>query len=981
MNFKITKVRDAVYEIPAEGDMTVPVRLYADEKMLEKIKTDRTLQQAANATTLPGLQDAFYVMPDGHEGYGFPIGGVAAFDAKEGVVSPGAVGYDINCTDGETRVLLEHGVNLSIKELEERFTKNNAQFVDFNGLSLNNTKIMHFMKRLETSEIYQITTQSGRCLRVTGDHPVRCKDGMKKASEMKLSDQVVVYSFSGVKYLPPSEEILVNEEHIQKVMLAKRTSINGNALPQVLKILKKRELLPLKSSSDKLPYLTKIIGYIFGDGSISFVNKRKGVIWFYGKEEDLEKIRIDIKKIGFTPSKVYKRLRTHQISTHYKDYTFSRVECSFKISSTALATLLVALGTPSGNKTTQEYLVPNWLFKTPLWLKRLFLAAFFGAELSTPKTLNKYNFYAPTLGMNKLKTLENNAVEFLTQLKKILEDFEIKTSPVMVVEGYSVAGKKGKTCGYRIQLSSTPENLMRFFENISFEYHKEKFKNACLAANYLRLKNKITEKREKIRNTAINLYARGLPAGEIYNTLSSKYVAVQFVKHSIWTEFKGKPRIAFNFASFSEYKDEFGFGDYGLALDEIDYIEKIPFNDLVYDISISNENHNFIADNIVVSNCGVRLLTTNLFLKDVKPKIKELVDAFFKNVPAGVGSKSTIRVSDNEMREAVESGVDWSIKQGYATKKDKEHTEEKGRMKDADFSKVSEMAKKRGAPQFGSLGSGNHFLELQKVTEIYDSETAKKFGITDLNQITLMIHSGSRGFGHQICSDYLRVMLDAARRDGIMLKDPELACAYLHTQEARDYLGAMNCGVNFAFNNRQIMTFFARNTLAKVMQQDWESMQVNLLYDVCHNIAKFEEHKGKKVCVHRKGATRAYWKGMKDLPGAFSSIGQPVLIPGSMNTSSFVLVGQPGAEETFGSCCHGAGRVMSRAQAIRSFDSDKLQKEMIANEIYVRATKPRILSEEAGGAYKKVDEVVDCVRRAGLANLVAKIEPIGVIKG
>ncbi|MDD5348520.1 MAG: RtcB family protein, partial [Candidatus Omnitrophica bacterium] len=353
-------------------------------------------------------------------------------------------------------------------------------------------------------------------------------------------------------------------------------------------------------------------------------------------------------------------------------------------------------------------------------------------------------------------------------------------------------------------------------------------------------------------------------------------------------------------------------------------------------------------------NCGVRLLRTNLTEKDVRPKMNQLIEALFANIPSGVGSKSKTRLDLQELEVAVTTGVEWAQSKGYAVEADLEHCEENGRIEGADFSKVSDMAKKRGAPQFGTLGSGNHFLEVQKVDKIYDAEKAKAFGITGEGQITVMIHSGSRGLGHQICDDYLRTMLPAAKaKYGLELADRELCCAPISSPEAQDYLGAMRCAVNFAFNNRQVMTHLARKTFAQVFGGSWEDYGLGLVYDVCHNIAKFDEHevdgKKRKVCVHRKGATRALWAGNPLIPQTYRSVGQPVIIPGSMNSSSYLLCGAEGSKKTFGSSCHGAGRVMSRSQAKRDFDSKKILDEMQAAGVSVKVAESELLSEEYGG--------------------------------
>lgn len=384
-------------------------------------------------------------------------------------------------------------------------------------------------------------------------------------------------------------------------------------------------------------------------------------------------------------------------------------------------------------------------------------------------------------------------------------------------------------------------------------------------------------------------------------------------------------------------------------------------------------------------NCGVRLMRTNLTEKDVKPKLRELIDASFKNIPSGVGSKGRLKMEGKELEDAVTIGSPYVIEKGFGVKRDADHTEERGSMKGADFSKVSQEARKRGAPQFGTLGSGNHFYEIQKVESIMPGAeaAAKAFGIFE-GQITIMVHCGSRGFGHQVCSDYLQTMLRAAERDGIKLPDRELSATYIKSQEAQDYLGAMRCAVNYAFCNRQVLMHWTRETFQEVFKKDWESMEMELVYDVCHNIAKFEKHEvnGKMtdVCIHRKGATRAFWKGHPELPEDYKNVGQPVIIPGSMNTSSYLLCGLEGSKESFGTVCHGAGRVMSRHAAIREF-KDTVEKELNTQGIIYKAQDRHLLAEEAGGAYKNVDLVVKSVEDAGLAQIVAKMIPLGVVKG
>lgn len=381
-------------------------------------------------------------------------------------------------------------------------------------------------------------------------------------------------------------------------------------------------------------------------------------------------------------------------------------------------------------------------------------------------------------------------------------------------------------------------------------------------------------------------------------------------------------------------------------------------------------------------NCGVRLLTTNLTEDEIRPKLRELVDNLFRNIPSGVGKKSHLRISESELDEVSVSGARWAVEKGFGREDDLKHIEENGSIKGADPEKVGKRAKERGRPQLGTLGAGNHFLEVQKIDKIFDKEIAEKFGITSTDQITVMIHCGSRGFGHQVADDYIKVMLSAAQKYGISLPDKELAYAPLNSKEARNYLSAMYCAVNYAFCNREVITHWVRETFSKI----FKNSELKLTYDVCHNIAKFEGHKvngeNKELCVHRKGATRAFPAGRKEIPQTYRDVGQPVIIPGDMGTASYVLIGTDKAmEETFGSTCHGAGRVMSRHGAIRRFRGTDIQKKLEARGQVVRATHPKILAEEASEAYKDIAEVIRSVEMSRISKAVARVVPLGVAKG
>jgi tRNA-splicing ligase RtcB len=384
-------------------------------------------------------------------------------------------------------------------------------------------------------------------------------------------------------------------------------------------------------------------------------------------------------------------------------------------------------------------------------------------------------------------------------------------------------------------------------------------------------------------------------------------------------------------------------------------------------------------------NCGVRLLRSNLYYRDVKHSLRPLVDELFRQVPTGVGRKGRFSFDRKELVHLLGEGVPFLVDRGLATPGDIEHTEAGGCLDGAEPDEVSDRALIRGAEQCGTLGSGNHFLEVQIVDHVFDEEAAAVMHLAK-DMVCVMIHSGSRGLGYQVCDDALAMLRKAPEKYGIDLPDRQLACAPIHSPEGRKYIGAMRAAANFAWCNRQLLMQQARDVFARVFGRSWQELQMNLVYDVCHNIAKFEEHtvggKKKKVWVHRKGATRAFPPAHPEVPALYRRIGQPVIIPGDMGRASWVLVGQPGSmEQTFGTTCHGAGRAMSRTAAVKDAAGRRIDKELEARGVIARAQSHRGLAEEQPKAYKNVDDVVEVVDRAGLSRKVARMRPIGVIKG
>jgi len=384
-------------------------------------------------------------------------------------------------------------------------------------------------------------------------------------------------------------------------------------------------------------------------------------------------------------------------------------------------------------------------------------------------------------------------------------------------------------------------------------------------------------------------------------------------------------------------------------------------------------------------NCGVRLMRSNLFYQEVKPQLTKLVDCLFANVPAGVGKEGKYHFNKKEMRKLLQRGSPFLQDRGHATDGDIDHTEAGGCLEGADPDCVSERAINRGSKQCGTLGSGNHFLELQVVEAIFDEQAARVMGL-EKDMVCVMIHSGSRGLGYQVCDDALKNLRGAPAKYGIHLPDRQLACAPINSSEGEEYLGAMCAAANFAWCNRQLLMHQARESFESIFGRNWEQMQMNLVYDVAHNIAKFEKHttggKERKVWVHRKGATRAFPANHPEVPPMYAQIGQPVIIPGDMGRASWVLVGQNGSmDQTFGTACHGAGRQMSRTAAVKHAKGRRIDKELESRGVIARARSWRGLAEEQPDAYKDVNLVVDVVHKANLAAKVARMRPIGVVKG
>ncbi|MBI2547238.1 MAG: RtcB family protein [Candidatus Aenigmarchaeota archaeon] len=929
--------------------MKVPSRIYATKKIVDEMDL-QVYDQITNVANLPGIQKYAFCMADGHSGYGFPIGGVAAFDPEEnGVISPGGIGFDINCgmrlvltnltqkdvqphlkplvdklfervpagvgstgfvkltknefkkvvvdgaewcvdngyawkedlertelngkadwsdvskvsskavergfsqigtlgsgnhyleiqvvkeenifdknlakkwglfpnqvvimfhcLPGDAKVLTEHGAWIRIKDMENSNLK--VKCFDEKTHEVLDTEIENFYKIENREKLFKIKTKSGKEIIATEDHPFLTKDGLKLVREFKSSVRVAVNPYEGVEYEDPSDETIVTEEDIRK--------IEDN--DRIVNRLKKQGLLPLKMDNQKLPILTKLLGFLTGDG---WLGRAKGrwSMKFIGKLENLERIREDIKKLGYSATKVYtQRCKSNVTYTDGKKRTIDGETNTTVIGSLSLPILMYALGAPLGNKSRKEFEVPRWILQSPLWIKRLYLAGYFGAELTKPsiRLIEKYRFGMARLSINKLADKKENGLKFLRQIESLLNEFGVKVAKTFEIKG--VKTKDGKeTIKLRIDISSKEDNLKKLWSKIGFEYCEDRTNLSAYALQYLNCKNKLLEEESKLTNKTKNQLAI--------------------------TPFKFR---SIKYPTFNEFREEFKFNPpTPIIWDEVESIEEIENNGkFVYDIRVKNKNHNFVADNFVTGNCG------------------------------------------------------------------------------------------------------------------------------------------SRGFGHQIGTDYLQLFLSVMERKyGIKILDPELACAPFNSPEGQDYFKAMAAGVNMSFVNRQVILHRIREVFSDVFKQDAEKLGLKMVFDVSHNRASLEEHevdgKKKKLIVHRKGATGSYPAGREEIPKLYRNDGSPVIIGGSMETGSYLLVGGEKAPETFCSTAHGSGRTMSRTRATRLFRGEDLQRDMMKRGIYVKSVSWSGLAEEAGPAYKNVDDVIDATHLSGISKKVVKFAPIGNVKG
>ncbi|MDY6761560.1 MAG: RtcB family protein [Candidatus Nanohaloarchaea archaeon] len=955
-DFDLQHLSEYEWELPQDGEMNVPARVFASEKLLEVIRDDRTLEQARNITHFPGIHKYACVLPDAHQGYGMPVGGVVALDVENGGISPGAVGYDINCLSGDAAVLLEFGRRKPIQELEDDVpTERPVVAADRSTAS----DMQLFMEK-EEQETYTVETETGETVEATTDHPFQTADGMVPLENLEEGDTVMVSPFQGL----PDEEP-------ERFTVLDRDDFDGED-PQLVKALTDRDLLPLRTTDREFNILLKLVGFHTGDGAFNNTGKTT----FYANKEDLKTIQRDIRQLGFSPSSIYERDREHEVDGNAFESTETSVSCGSK----AFQKLLIKLGAPGGAKVESSFTTPSYIERLAVWQKALYLSAFFGAEMSKPAAVYRKNFYCPTVSHNRVEMEQEAGEQFMHELKQLLASLDIETTALEAFEADS--NRDHEMMRFRFGISSKPENLVRFLTTVGYRYNLDKQKEAIKVAQYTKKKEAAIRQRAAVAEEAVQLYNEGTAPKDLKQRFD---VNDRFIERSIWSGRDTKIRPPQDFPDFEEYRSDVTVRDNLTIPAEIGSIDRAGRKP-VYDIGVDHEAHNFQANSFVVSNCGVRVMTTNLAYDEIRGKEQQLANILFQKVPSGLGEGAVAgSLSVDEVEDICLDGLQWAVDNGYAVEDDMEHCEDEGFRESASVEHISDKAKNRAAEQVGSLGSGNHFLEVQRVSDIYDGETAAQYGLAE-DQVVVTIHCGSRGLGHQVCSDFLRRIEQEHQEELEELPDKELAFAPAGSDLEQQYYEAMNAAINFAWVNRQLVMHQARKCFERIFDRSWQEMDMHLLYDVAHNIAKKEEHdiegEQRGVYVHRKGSTRAFPAGHEDVPEAYRDVGQPVLIPGSMGTASYILKGTETAmQKTFGSSAHGAGRLMSRTQAKEDFWGGDVQDDLERDNIYVKAQSGSTIAEEAPGVYKDVDEVVRVTDAVGIGEKVAQMRPLVNIKG
>ena len=763
-------------------------------------------------------------------------------------------------------------------------------------------------------------------------------------------DEVFVRPLVGVEDEKPEEFVVLDESDFV------------DEDPQLIAALKERDLLPLRSTDRGFAVLLKLLGYHMGDGSYNNHSETT----FYGDEEALREIQDDIRELGYKPSRVYSRDREHEVNGN----EFETTEHSVKSTANSFQQLLVRLGSPKGKKTKSDFTLPPYFDRLAGWQKALFLSTLFGAEMSAPAAQTGKCLYSPTFSHSRAPEHGDAGEEFVRGLADALEGLGVETNSVERFE------TETGNVRLRFGVKNDTDNLVRFFSRVGYRYAPEKRREAAVAVQYLKRKERNIQGREQAEREAVVMYDGGASLAETKGEIGFND---RFVERSVYGGRDGRPRPSEGFPDYDEFREDTEVHDGYRVKTKIESVEKVGKR-RVYDIGVANDAHRFVADGFVVSNCGVRLLQTDLDYDDIRGKEETVVNALYDAVPCGLGKGGYLDIDKDDLCGILEGGVEWMVENGHARKEDLRRCEENGRLP-GDASKVPEEALDRGVNQVGSLGSGNHFLEVQRVADIFDDSAAEAFGLRE-DGVVVMVHSGSRGLGHQTCTEYLRRFEKTYPERTDKLVDRELVHAPIADEVAQDYRDAMYAAANFAWANRQAMTQAVRHTLDRV----FGGVETRLVYDVCHNVAKEETHtvdgENRDLLVHRKGATRAFPAGREEVPDVYAEVGQPVLIPGSMGAGSYVLKGgEESLERSFGSTAHGAGRLMSRTQAKQDFWGGDVQDELREEDVYVKAESGATIAEEAPGVYKDIDEVIRVSDELGIGQKVARTRPIANIKG
>ncbi len=619
----LQKVGDYVYEVPQtfRHDMRVPAHFYADDDILGKALEDRSLEQLVNTATLPGVVGHAMAMPDIHEGYGFPIGGVVATRLPSGVISPGGVGYDINCIAGDTPILHDFGYTIPIAEMAADWEQSVLCCQDFASGHSDSAHIVRFLQQPPSAPVYRIVTEDGHQLTATADHPFWTPDGMIELKRIRPGGRIAVYPFAGVEYTSPAHEPVVEQAAVEKVLLAAGKSYGRGGIPKAIEGLRKRGLLPLYSDSLAFPRLLRLMGYVWGDGTMNFARRRtEGVLMLYGQADDIEIVRNDLIELGYGPTEIRHRQRTSRLTLDDGVHEFSGGISDIEVNSTGLVALLVALGVPSGKKSEQDFVVPSWLKKAPRWQKRLFLAGLFGAELSKPAVRpgRTHGFQQPRLSLNKRDPFLVSGYQFLTEIANLACDFGVETEGISQERGRSTNRDGSVSHTLRLVFSAKSESLINLWSTIGFEYNRQRQMLANTAVQYLRHKQMMVSERDSVRRQASMMYASGAAPRQIIAALeadrsATSGVNVRFLERSIYGE-AAQVYVGREFLGFEDYCHQAttGLGQSGMVWEHVACIEPVDYHGDVYDFTVAHADHNFVANGFVVSNCGVRLLGTHL---------------------------------------------------------------------------------------------------------------------------------------------------------------------------------------------------------------------------------------------------------------------------------------------------------------------------------------------------------------------------------